>query len=178
MTFVIPSLAEPAPLRDIDPPIPFSLYPSWMIFLSIFSVLGLIVLLVWSRIFFSKKRRHPTPGEDALDSLKDLQSRMTTLSPHDFGIDVSAILRRYVQKEYGLSITTQTSMEFLASIRENSIFSSEEKIILGKFLETADLFKFSRTEAKQEDTTGLLLQAEQLVHIRLHSPAQQNSQKE
>jgi hypothetical protein len=57
-------------------------------------------------------------------------------------------------------------MEFLVSIRDSPVFSSEEKVILGKFLEMADLLKFSRRETKRDETSSLLLQAEQLVYMR------------
>lgn len=172
MTTVTPSVARPSLLHDIAPPVPFSLYPIWMILLTIFfGIVGLILLLTWrGKLSILSRKDKSTPGEAALKSLRVLHS--TVLSPHDFGVEVSAILRRYIQDEYGVSATTQTSMEFLASIQDSSIFSSEEKVMLGKFLGMADLLKFSRAEAKQEETTALLLQAEQLVctYQNLSSP--------
>jgi hypothetical protein len=166
MTSVVSSSLEPAPLHDIDPPIPISLYPAWTAPLAVLGILGLIVLFFCSKLFFPKRKRPVTPKNAVLEALVVLHSHMEVLSPHDFGVEVSALLRRYIEDEYGLRATTQTSMEFLVSIRDSPIFSSEEKIILGKFLEMADLLKFSRRKTKRDETFSLLLQAEQLVHMR------------
>ena len=163
----------PAPIHDIAPPVPFFPYPLWMVVLAILGALGLLALLIWGgKLLFSKKQKL-TPAEATLAALTLLRSRMESLSPHDFGVEVSTLLRRYVQEEHGLSATTQTSMEFLESIRNNAVFSKEEKVMLGGFLETADLLKFARAEAKKEETSSLLLQAEQLVRTRNQGIASQ-----
>ncbi|ALJ56430.1 hypothetical protein AMD24_00242 [Candidatus Xiphinematobacter sp. Idaho Grape] len=167
MTSVVSSSLEPAPLHDIDPPIPISLYPAWIAPLAILGILVLAALFFCSRkLSFPKRKQLVNPKNAALEALAVLHSHIEVLSPHDFGVEVSALLRRYIQDEYGLRATTQTSVEFLVSIRDSPIFSSEEKIILGKFLEMADLLKFSRRDARRDETSSLLLQAEQLIYMR------------
>jgi len=176
MTAVVLSSLEPAPLHDIDPPVPIPPYPVWIAPLAVLGILGLIALFFCGRKLLSlstRKKRPITPKDVALEALAVLRSNIELLSPHDFGVEVSALLRRYIQDEYGLCVTTQTSMEFLMSIRDSPIFSLEEKIILGKFLKMADLLKFSRRETKREETSALLLQAEQLVYTRNQSVALQ-----
>jgi len=60
-------------------------------------------------------------------------------------------------------------MEFLASVQDSNIFPPVEKAVLGRFLETVDLLKFSKAEARQGEPIELLLQAEQLVHAHGHA---------
>ncbi|QQY08930.1 MAG: DUF4381 family protein [Candidatus Xiphinematobacter sp.] len=168
MTSAVSSLLELAPLHDIDPPVPIPpypvWYPVWVAPLAILGVLGLTATFFFVRKLSLPKGKRPTsPKDTALQALALLRSQIEVLSPHDFGVKVSALLRRYIQEEYGLHATTQTSMEFLVSIQDSPMFSLEEKVILGKFLEMADLLKFSRKEIKRDETSALLLQAEQLV---------------
>ncbi len=158
--------ATPAPLHDIVPPIPFFPYPIWVVILAALLFLGFLALLLWVVRFFLFRKRKILPPEKALTALSVLRNRMGTISPHDFGVEVSTILRCYVQEEHSLSATTQTSLEFLESIRNNAVFSIEEKAMLGKFLETVDLLKFARATVGAEESASLLKQAEKLVRTR------------
>ncbi len=158
--------ATPAPLHDIAPPVPFFPYPIWMAILAAVILLGLCILLIWViKLIFYKKRKI-LPLEKALAALNLLRARVETISTYDFGVEVSAILRHYVQEEHGLSATTQTSLEFLESIRNNAVFAVEEKAMLGKFLQTVDLIKFARAEVGVDESTSLLELAEKLVRTR------------
>ena len=156
----------PAPLHDIVPPVPFFPYPLWMVILAVVILLGLCTVLIGViKLTFFKKRR-VLPPEKALTALNLLRGRIGAISPYDFGVEVSAILRHYVQEEHGLSATTQTSLEFLESIRNNAVFAVEEKAMLSKFLQTVDLIKFARAEVGVDESTSLLKQAEKLVRTR------------
>lgn len=158
--------ATPAPIHDIVPPVPFFPYPFWMVLLVVSSALGLITLLVWVAKWVLFRKRKLRPVEKALAGLTLLRTQMGGISPHDFGVQVSSILRHYIQEEYGLRATTQTSLEFLESIQNNVVFSEEEKTMLRGFLETADLLKFAKAKVEATESTSLLYQAEQLVRTR------------
>ncbi|PWU06592.1 MAG: hypothetical protein C5B47_07390 [Verrucomicrobia bacterium] len=156
----------PAPLHDIAPPVPFFPYPLWMVILGAVILLGLCVLLIWiAKIFFFKKRKM-SPPEKALAALSLLRARIKAISPYDFGVEVSDILRHYIHEEHGLRAPTQTSLEFLESIRNNAVFAVEEKAMLGKFLQTVDLIKFAKAEVSLDESASLLEQAKKLVHTR------------
>jgi hypothetical protein len=85
------------------------------------------------------------------------------LTPYQFSIRVSDILRRYVTEQYQLPVTRQTSVEFLATLAKASPFSDEEKSLLEDFLNRCDLIKFARYDATTEDSRLLLGEAMRFV---------------
>jgi hypothetical protein len=93
---------------------------------------------------------------------------------HAFGVTVSDSIRTYIRAEHGLGATTQTSIEFLESIRSNPVFTENEKEGLEAFLNRTDLLKFARTAAGEAELLGLLDIAARLVRGEAQSakPAQ------
>ena len=92
-----------------------------------------------------------------------MQGEIETLSPYQFSIRVSDILRRYVTEQYNLPVTRQTSIEFLTVIKTASPFSESEKELLKDFLDRCDLIKFARYEATTADSQLLLEEATRFV---------------
>ena len=88
---------------------------------------------------------------------------MDSLSPYEFSIRVSDILRRYVTEQYQLPVTRQTSVEFLATLTKTSPFSEDDKSLLTDFLNRCDLIKFARYDATIEDSRLLLEEATRFV---------------
>ena len=78
-------------------------------------------------------------------------------------IEVSNILRSYVNEQYGLPLTKQTSVEFLERVARNSQFSPDERTLLEDFLSRCDLIKFARYDATPADSTLLLEEASRFV---------------
>jgi len=111
----------------------------------------------------SRRSRKPTPREIALRDLGSLVGGAEGLDGYRLGIAASDILRTYCSSQFGLHATTQTSLEFLESIRDHSAFSEDERALLARFLESADLLKFARAEASGEDRDELLDRALRLV---------------
>ena len=85
------------------------------------------------------------------------------MSPYQFSIRVSEILRKYVTQQYGLPATRQTSIEFLSALAEASPFSEDERLLLEDFLSRCDLIKFARYEATTSDSELLLQEAIRFV---------------
>jgi hypothetical protein len=158
--------ATPGPIHDITGPVSFFPYPIWMVVAVALGVAALIALVIW---FFATRRKSAkglTPGEQALADLARLRSQVETSDPYPFSIAVSDVLRIYLRDAHGLSATTQTSREFLETVRSRNVFNEEEREALAGFLEKADLIKFARLHATSMDCTALLEQAERLVRSR------------
>ena len=85
------------------------------------------------------------------------------MSPYQFSIRVSDILRRYVSQQYGLPATRQTSIEFLAAAAKAPSFSADDKSLLEDFLNRCDLIKFAKYEATTSDSELLLEEAIRFV---------------
>jgi hypothetical protein len=150
--------------HDIAPPVDYSLIPPWLVFVIAFVTLSLLGLVVW---LFAKRRKPPVPPklprEIALEELDRITREIERMTPYQFSIRASDILRKYVTQQYGLPATRQTSIEFLTALAKASPFSSDEKTLLEDFLSRCDLIKFARYEATASDSELLLKEAIRFV---------------
>ena len=158
--------------HDISPPVDYSLVPTWLVFAAAFVALTLVGLLVW---LFLRWRRRPKPEKSprvrALELLERARGEIEKLTPYQFSIRVSDILRRYVVEEYQLPVTRQTSVEFLEALAQASAFSADDRTLLTDFLNRCDLIKFARYEATTADSELLLEEATRFVEGRKLEPA-------
>lgn len=151
--------------HDISPPVDYSLIPTWAIFLCAFLALSIVGLIIWQIIRWRRRRpKHiETPGERALKLLELARVEIARETPYQFSIRVSDILRRYVNEQYHLPLTRQTSVEFLEALARTSSFSADERSLLGDFLNRCDLIKFARYDATTADSELLLEEASRFV---------------
>lgn len=157
-------LADVSNIHEIAPPVDYSLLPPWVIYTGIalgLAVLGLIAWWIRKRALRPKAIR--SPRERALDALIEIEREMETMTPYQFSIAVSHILRGYVTEQYQLPVTRQTSFEFLSMLAKSSPFSEDEKSLLEDFLNRCDLIKFARYDATIHDSQRLLEEAKQFV---------------
>jgi hypothetical protein len=150
--------------HDIAPPVDYSLLPPWIIFcgaLVALALCGLVGWRIWRR--WQRPTPQPSPRERTLELLDRISREIETLSPYQFSIRVSDILRRYVTDQYQLPVTRQTSVEFLAALTKASPFSQDEKSLLEDFLNRCDLIKFARYDATTEDSRLLIEEAMRFV---------------
>lgn len=154
----------PAPLNDIVGPVWFWPYPLWMTLVAGFVALLILAGLVWLlKKLLTRKAVPLTNRQKALAALEALRSGIAGADPYAFGVTVSDAIRSYIRAEHRLGATTQTSLEFLNSIRSNSLFTDNEKSGLTVFLEKTDLLKFARAEAGEREMLDLLDIAARLV---------------
>src|SRR6476660_2451996 len=150
--------------HDIAPPLDYSLIPPWLVFVIVFVALSLLGLVVW---LFAKRRKAALPPklphEIALEELERIGCEIERMSPYQFSIRVSDILRKYVKQQYGLPATRQTSIEFLTAAAKAPAFSADEKSLLEDFLNRCDLIKFAKYEATASDSELLLEEAIRFV---------------
>ncbi len=150
--------------HDITPPVDYSLIPPWLVFVIAFVVLSLLGLVVWW--FMRRQKPEPPPKqprEIALGELEQIRWEIERVSPYQFSIRVSDILRRYVTQQYGLPATRQTSIEFLTATAKAPSFSADDKSLLEDFLNRCDLIKFAKYEATVSDSELLLEEAIRFV---------------
>jgi len=154
----------PAPLNDIVGPVWFWPYPLWMTLVAGFVALLILAGIVWLlKKLLTRKAVPLTNRQKALEALEALRSGIAGAAPYAFGVTVSDAIRSYIRAEHRLGATTQTSLEFLNSIRSNPLFTDNEKSGLTVFLEKTDLLKFARAEAGEREMLDLLDIAARLV---------------
>ncbi len=158
--------------HDITGPVDYFILKPWMVFCAVAAALLLIALTTW---LIKRQRRRPvivlSPRQRALEQLAQIQNQIEKLTPYQFSIRVSDILRRYVTEQYQLPVTRQTSVEFLNALAAASPFSSEEQSLLSDFLNRCDLIKFARYDATREDSRLLLSEADKFVRGGALEPA-------
>lgn len=68
----------------------------------------------------------------------------------DFYVELTMVVRRYVQRQYGIRAPHLTTQEFFEELRKRGTQSPERTTNLQQFLEAADLVKFAGVEATPE----------------------------
>jgi hypothetical protein len=161
-----------ADIHEIAPPVDYSLVPPWVIWGAV--ILGLVlagVIAWWIRKLTLRPAPIRSAQERALEKLQRIENEIETLSPYEFSIAVSDILRGYVTEHYQLPVTRQTSFEFLSMLAQRSPFSPDETSLLEDFLGRCDLIKFARYDATPQDSRLLLEEATQFVKGAKLEPA-------
>ena len=165
-------LLATADVHEIAPPVDYSLVPPWVIYAGI--ALGLVILGLigwWIRKRALRPKPVRSPRDRALDALDQIEREMETMTPYQFSIVVSDILRGYVTEQYQLPVTRQTSVEFLSMLAKSSPFSPDETSLLEDFLGRCDLIKFARYDATINDSQLLMDEARQFVKGARLEPA-------
>lgn len=158
--------------HDISPPVDYSLIPLWMVFAAAFAGLIILGLIAWLIIRWMRRpKAEKSPRERALQFLQDIRAEIDAVTPYQFSIRVSGILRQYVVEQYRLPLTRQTSLEFLEAIANTTTFSEDDRILLEDFLNRCDLIKFARYEATSADSELLLEEATRFVQGGKLEPA-------
>jgi len=68
-----------------------------------------------------------------------------------FYVELTGIVRRYIERTTGVRAPEQTTQEFLCEIGRAKVFAGEEGRRLREFLEAADLVKFAAHQPRRED---------------------------
>jgi hypothetical protein len=132
-------------LRDIKPSVP--LYAKkWVRTILLGS--ACFAILGWIAIFVVRRRRKPVlcPYEQAMLAIRVLKGQ--TLDVQPFYTSLSDIVRQYLEGQFKISATGQTTREFLNAAKQNPHLEHSDRESLGSFLVAADLVKFARHEPR------------------------------
>jgi hypothetical protein len=115
-------------------------------------ILGSAILLAVaaSVVWFVRRRRAATPQivlsprEQAVGELDELwRSDYARVDVKRFYVELTAIVRRYIERTTGIHAPEQTTEEFLHEVGSGKVFSPDDRQRLKDFLESADLVKFA-----------------------------------
>ena len=142
---------ETDPKKDL-PPLSWRLV-GWVA-LVVLVALAILAALVWLARYVARrvKEHRMSPIERAwveLDRLlkKGLPGRGRY---KDFYVELTMVVRRYVQRKYGIKAPHLTTEEFFAELAKSNNQTIEQSNNLRRFLESADLVKFAGVEATPE----------------------------
>lgn len=137
------------------------------------AVAGLLLTAAVAGYLMRRRRRPlppaspPTPSELAEQELAALlASRLMERDVKRFYVELTGIVRRYIERTTGVRAAEQTTEEFLHQIRREATFPPEESGRLGRFLEAADLVKFAAHRPREEDLRESVERARAVVARR------------
>jgi len=113
----------------------------------------------------------PPPHEEFLARLVALRAQQDRWVPHPFAVEVSDILRGYLEARFAFPVRFQTSREFLGAAATDARLSGEQRAALGGFLGGCDRIKFARAEANAAGMLGLIDAAEGFIRQGAGTPS-------
>ncbi len=138
---------EVEPEKDL-PPLSLKLVGQIALALAALLVIGVAVFLIVRYLTRRVREHFMSPIERAWAELDRLMKKGLPGRGRykDFYVELTMVVRRYIQRKYGIKAPNLTTEEFLAS------FDGGDE--LKKFLESADLVKFAGVEATPEMADG------------------------
>jgi hypothetical protein len=152
----------PDQIEDIRPPVTGA--PSlWLvIILAALLLLAVVAYFLWPNPK-PKTVQPPLPKEVAKRRLKGVKSKILTDSGYEFSIEVSDILRSFIEQQFGIRAVRQTTIEFLSEASQNPNFDLAQQERLRQFLVACDAIKFARVGVGPADSEVLFEQASAFV---------------
>ena len=149
-------------IEDIRPPIDGA--PSlWLvIILATLLLLAVVAYFLWPSPK-PKTVQPPLPRELAKQRLKGVKSRIFIDSGYNVSIEVSDILRSFIEQQFGIRAVRQTTIEFLSEASQNPHFDLAHQERLREFLVACDAIKFARVAVGPADSEVLFEQASAFV---------------
>ncbi len=119
----------------------------WLVIVLV--VVGVACLIIWHR--GRARRQQPLTQaaiqeaqEDALAELQKLRSMIAVKNSRPYAIEVSGVVRRYIERRFGIRAPRRSTEEFLLEAKESSRLDQGHQRNLGKFLAACDFLKFAR----------------------------------
>ncbi len=146
---------EIAPKRDL-PPLSWKLVGICAAALAVLAAIVAIVYLVVRKIRTMVRVHRMSPIERAMYELEALLKKGLPGRGlyKDFYVELTMVVRRYVERKYGVKAPNMTTQEFLGELARRAddatVAQIGDSVALKEFLESADLVKFAGVEATPE----------------------------
>ncbi|MDR0392367.1 MAG: hypothetical protein LBH59_10705 [Planctomycetaceae bacterium] len=149
----------------------------WVVAISILVLAILVILLFWI-----KKRRKTTEQEPELSPqqialmriAKLVEERLHEVDVKLFFVELSGVVRWYIEQQTSIRVPELTTEEFLKEISQNhrtkNIIPDEFAKRLKLFLESADMVKFAKFKPTQEEITQGIKYAQVFIIKWINKP--------
>jgi len=163
----IPSLADLRPAAD-PVELPVNYVTNWLWIGTVAGALVAAAIVVWRiRRGRAVSERQLTPEEMAqLELGQIVENKLAESDVKTFYVELTAVVRRYIERSTGVNAPEQTTEEFLRQIVDDAIFADEEQLRLKGFLEAADLVKFAAFEPQASDIESSIERARMFIQLR------------
>jgi hypothetical protein len=141
---------ETAEIRDIKGPKSFYNFTYLYIFLAVIAVIIIFVAII---IYLKKRKKTkntippPRPAHEiALEALQNLKRKdyPGTGKIQEYYVELSDIVRHYLENRFYLRAPEMTTEEFLSHLRNTHVLGTEHKELLREFLSHCDMVKFAK----------------------------------
>lgn len=157
-----PSLADLRPMAPpVEVPAPAKAGLAWILLAAVLLAAGAVAIwLWWRRRRRGRAEQQLSPRELALLELERiLDAKLAEQDVKRFYVELTGVVRRYIERTTAVRAPEQTTEEFLREIGTRGTFPPEEGRRLRDFLESADLVKFAAHRPRQEDVRESLRRA-------------------
>lgn len=144
--------------------------PRWIPALLVVAVLAVLVALVAALLIKKPQRpsRPPPPVDPHAVARRALQHLLAREYiehglPEPYYVELSAIVRRFLELKFTLRAPEQTTEEFIRDTAASDRLTPEQQERVVTFLEQSDLVKFARLLPMPDDMRAAYTAAEQLV---------------
>ena len=130
-------------------------------------------------IFYFRGRGTVPAGEAAKDAWEIAKDRLAALAERHlpqlgkydaYHVDLSSILRYYIEGRFQVHAPERTTPEFLAEISGKGYFSAEQEVFLARFLRLCDRVKFAQFRPDLEAMTVSFEEVERFVEETIPRP--------
>ena len=127
-------------------------------------VLGLAAAYLWRHLHRTPAPRVLTPWEMALERLAAIRAVMQPETAREFSIDVSDVVRSYIEQRFAVTATHRTTEEFLRDLLGSANAAlAQHRTPLAEFLSQCDLVKFAGESLTAQSMESLHHSAREFV---------------
>lgn len=131
------------------------------------AILGAILMSVFMALTFKKEKKSEVASEKLLKTLKEKSldeiNHIRKDDSQTFFVELTDVIRHYIEKKYEIHATSQTTEEFLHNIQKQRVFSETEKQLLEEFLTHADAVKFAKYAPSEIEKDKALAAAKSFI---------------
>jgi hypothetical protein len=138
----------------LTPPVPIVTNWKYVAASAIAAVAALVAAIIIRRRRLREKSAPPVPPwETAYQRLRELDERRLPQEGkyESYYVDLSAILRYYIEDRFSVHAPEQTTPEFLQTAAGSGIFTHTQQQLLAAFLKHCDYVKFARYVPNAEE---------------------------
>jgi hypothetical protein len=151
-------------IREVKPPLPVGGNWLWIGLL----VAGVLLAALAAFFWFRLRRRATQQPEIQIPPHIVARDRLRAAlaligQPGPFCVEVSQIIRVYLEQQFNLRAPERTTDEFLVELQDSSLLGLDQKRTLADFLMRCDLVKFARYEPGEPELRSLYDAAVRLV---------------
>lgn len=174
---------DPKDIKDIKPPLALAYIPvALLAWLGAGAALAVVAVILVARRRRPKEERKPPPPPPhviAYDELRRLlgMNLIARGLVMEYYVRISWIVRRYIERRFGLRAPERTTEEFLAEAAASGRLDVRARTLVGDFLEKCDMVKFAKYGPTGDENEGAYASAKRFVDETKEEPAEARNRK-